>query len=206
MKRFSVGLTGGIGSGKSAVAELFAGHGIAVIDADAIAHELTRPGGAAIAPIRAAFGQAVIGADGALDRDRMRRLAFDDPAARKKLEAILHPLIRGQSARLAERAAGAYLIHVIPLLIESGVDRSRIQRVLVVDCPETLQLERVRQRSGLSEEEVRAIMAAQATRAERLARADDVIDNGGSRDALATQVARLHEKYLSLAADFGTAP
>lgn len=205
MKRFAVGLTGGIGSGKSAAAERFAARGVTVVDTDAIAHELTRPAGAAIAPLRAAFGDATIGADGALDRAAMRRLVFSDPAAKKKLEAILHPLIRERSLRLAERAASAYVLVVVPLLIESGAARSGCQRVLVVDCPESLQLERVMRRSGLSEKEVRGIMATQVTRAERLAEADDVLDNSGPQQALDVQVERLHEKYLTLAADFRTA-
>jgi dephospho-CoA kinase len=201
---YTVGLTGGIGSGKSAVAELFAGLGIDVIDTDAIAHELTRPGGIAIEPIRAAFGSGVIGPDGALDRGRMRRLAFADPAAKKKLEAILHPLIREQSDRRAKRAQSEYVILVVPLLVESGIDRSRCQRVLVVDCSEAQQIERVMRRSGLSEEEVREIVAAQARREQRLAQADDLIDNTGAREALAPQVARLDAKYLTLAAKFKT--
>ncbi len=201
---YTVGLTGGIGSGKSAVAELFAGLGIDVIDTDAIAHELTRPGGIAIEPIRAAFGGGVIGPDGALDRARMRRLAFADPAAKKKLEAILHPLIREQSDRRAKRAQSEYVILVVPLLVESGIDRSRCQRVLVVDCSEAQQIERAMRRSGLSEEEVREIVAAQARREQRVAQADDLIDNTGAREALVPQVARLDAKYLTLAAKFKT--
>jgi len=202
---FVVGLTGGIGSGKSAVAGLFARRGVAVIDTDEIAHELTRPRGAAIEAIRAAFGAGLIGADGSLDRARMRKLAFDDAAARKKLEAILHPLIREESARRRERADSAYAILVVPLLVEGGVDRSRYARVLVVDCTEVQQVERVMRRSGLPEKEVRAILAAQATREQRLARADDVIDNSGLPEALERQVSRLHEQYLTLAAGSKTA-
>jgi dephospho-CoA kinase len=199
VKPYTVGLTGGIGSGKSAVAGLFAGLGVGVVDTDEIAHELTRPGGEAIAPIRAAFGEQAIAKDGALDRAAMRKLAFGDARERNRLEAILHPIIRAESSRRLERAAGPYAILVIPLLVESGVDRSRTPRVLVVDCPEASQLERVMRRSGLPEAEVRAILAAQATRAQRLAAADDVIDNGGVPQALEGQVARLHEKYLTLA-------
>jgi dephospho-CoA kinase len=199
VKPYTVGLTGGIGSGKSAVAALFAGLGVDVVDTDEIAHELTRPGGEAIAAIRNAFGSGAIAADGALDRDAMRKLAFGDVRARNRLEAILHPMIRAESSRRLARAAGPYAILVIPLLVESGVDRSRTPRVLVVDCPETSQLERVMRRSGLREPEVRAILAAQATRAQRLAAADDVIDNGGAPQALEGQVARMHEKYLTLA-------
>ena len=201
MKPYTVGLTGGIGSGKSAVAALFAERGIAVIDTDEIAHELTRPGGTAIEPIRAAFGAGAIGADGALDRARMRKLVFGNLAEKKKLEAILHPLIREESLRRGERADSAYAILVVPLLAEGGIDRSRYQRVLVVDCAEVQQIERVMRRSGLSEKEVRDILAAQATREQRLALADDVIDNCGPPEALERQVSRLNEKYLTLAGD-----
>jgi len=200
---YTVGLTGGIGSGKSAVAGLFARRGVAVVDSDEIARELTRTGGAAIDPIRDTFGPGVIGADGALDRSRMRAMAFNQVAARQKLEAILHPLIREESTRRLERAASAYAVLVVPLLVEAGIDRSRYARVAVVDCTESQQIERVMRRSGLPEQEVRAILAAQATREERLARADDVIDNSGPVDALESQVARLHEKYLALAEKSG---
>lgn len=202
MKPYAVGLTGGLGSGKSAVAERFAKLGIAVIDTDEIAHELTRPGGVAIGPIRAAFGSGLIGADGALDRTGMRKLAFGDAAAKKKIEAILHPLIREESARRSERADSAYAILVVPLLVEGGIDRSRYARVLVVDCTEAQQIERAMRRSGLSESEVRDILAAQATREQRLAVADDVIDNSGAPEALERQVSRLHGQYLTLAAKF----
>jgi len=200
VKPFTVGLTGGLGSGKTAVAGLFALRGIAVVDSDEIAHELTRAGGAAIEPIRTAFGAAFIGAEGALDRAAMRKLVFGDPRARRKIEAILHPLIREESARRSERATSAYVILVVPLLVESGADRSRYSRVLVVDCTEAQQIERVKRRSGLSDDEVRDILSAQATRERRLAQADDVIDNSGSLDALEQQVALVHEKYLRLAA------
>jgi dephospho-CoA kinase len=202
---FIVGLTGGIGSGKSVVADLFAKRGAAVIDTDEIAHELTRPGGEAIEAIRTAFGASSIGTDGALDRGRMRKLVFGDAAARKKLEGIMHPLIRKESARRRARARSPYAILVVPLLVEGGVDRSRYSRVLVVDCTEAQQVERAMQRSGLSEKEVRAILAAQATREQRLARADDVIDNSGTPGALERQVSHLNEKYLTLAAQSKTA-
>ena len=205
MKPYTVGLTGGIGSGKSTVAGMFAKLGVQVIDTDEIAHELTRPGGEAMAPIRAAFGAEAVAADGSLDRARMRRLSFGDVQARKRLEAILHPLIRDESNRRVERAASPYAILVIPLLVESGVDRSRTARVLVVDCPEAGQLERAMRRSGLPEAEVRAILTSQATRAQRLAAADDVIDNSGAPEALESQISRLHEKYLTLAASSRTA-
>jgi dephospho-CoA kinase len=193
-----VGLTGGIGSGKSAAAAEFARLGATVIDTDAIAHELTEKGGAAVAEVERVFGKEFV-ADGAMDRKRMREHVFADPAAKRSLEALLHPMIREESARRIARASGPYVVHVVPLLIESPDYRRRVDRVLVVDCPEQTQLERVRARSALSEDEVRRIMRSQAPRAERLAAADDVIDNGGSRDALRTQVAALHQKYLQFA-------
>lgn len=196
---YAVGLTGGIGSGKSAVAGLFAKRGVSVIDSDEIAHELTRAGGAAIESIRATFGPEVLGADGALDRAKMRALAFGDTARRRQLEAILHPLIREESALRVRRAPGPYVVVVVPLLVEGGGERSRFARVLVVDCPVAQQIERVMRRSGLTEGEVRDVLAAQATREERLACADDVIDNSGPIGSLEPQVTRLHDKYLTLA-------
>lgn len=198
---YVVGLTGGIGSGKSTVAELFAAQGVPVVDTDAIAHALTGPGGAAMASIRAAFGAEVLTADGALDRAAMRRLAFADPALRRRLEEILHPLIRAESMRQCAQAAGPYVLLAVPLLIESGSYAERCQRVLVVDCAEATQLQRVMARSALPESEARAIMAAQASRAERLAAADDVIDNDGAADNLPAQIAHLHQRYCTAAAN-----
>ena len=195
---FVVGLTGGIGSGKSAAAAEFERLGASVVDTDAIAHELTQAGGPAIPAIQELFGSEVIGASGAMDRKKMRDRVFADPAAKKALEALLHPLIRDESRRRIERARGPYVIHVVPLLIESPDYRSRVDRVLVIDAPEELQVERVRLRSGHSEAEVRTIVSAQATRAQRLAAADDVIENRGTIDALREQVAALHRKYLEL--------
>ena len=195
---FVVGLTGGIGSGKSAVSEQFAALGAAVVDTDVIARELTDKGGAAVAEVERIFGKDFI-ADGAMDRKRMRERVFADPAAKRALEGLLHPMIRAESARRSVAASGPYVIHVVPLLIESPDYRRRVDRVLVVDCPEETQVERVRARSGLSADEVRAIMRSQASRAERLAAADDVIDNSGPRDALRKQVAALHQKYLQFA-------
>ena len=206
MKVFTIGLTGGIGSGKTAVSTLFAAHGASVIDSDEIAHELTQARGIAIEPIRAAFGAAVIGADGALDRTAMRKLVFGDARSRQKLEAILHPLIREESIRRSQTVGSAYVVLVVPLLVESGVDRSRFSRVLVVDCTEAQQIERVKRRSGLSDKEVRDILSAQATREQRLACADEVIDNSGGPGALEPQVALLHEKYAKLAAAQRTSP
>ncbi|WP_126443847.1 dephospho-CoA kinase [Sulfuricystis multivorans] len=197
---FVVGLTGGIGSGKSAAAERFAARGVPIVDTDAIARALTAPGGAAIAPIRAAFGDAVLTSDGALDRAAMRRWVFADPNARKRLEAILHPMIRAESEAHVSRCANAeYLILVVPLLIEAGDFRSRVDRICVVDCPEEIQIARVMARSGLSREEVQAIIAAQASRVARLTAADDVIDNSRGLAELDAQVASLHEKYRLMA-------
>ena len=196
---YVVGLTGGIGSGKSAVADEFARLGAAIVDTDAIAHELTRAGGAAIAGIRALFGDAAIGADGAMDRKKIRELVFADPGAKKRLESLLHPLIRAESERRIASASAPYVVHVVPLLVESPGYRERFQRVLVVDCPEALQVERVRKRSGLSAAEVEAIMKTQVSREKRLAAADDVIDNSGSIAALQKPVGKLHQSYLALA-------
>ncbi len=196
-QRLRVGLTGGIGSGKSALAALLAERGAAVLDADALAHDLTAPGGAAIEPIRAAFGPAVIDARGALDRAAMRALVFAQPAQRARLEAILHPRI-GQALReRAPSTPGAYLVLVVPLLVESLARwRAEVDRIVVVDCPEALQVQRVVARSALPEAQVRAIIAAQATRAARLAAADDVVDNQGDLTALQRQADALHQRYL----------
>jgi len=194
---FVVGLTGGIGSGKSAVGGLFAAHGITVIDTDAIAHELTGAGGAAMPPIRAAFGDSVVGTDGALDRAAMRALVFADPPARKRLESILHPMIRAECERRLAGADSPYAILMVPLLVESGSYRERVNRVAVVDCREETQIARVMKRSGLARAEVERILAAQATREQRLAAASDVIDNDGELAALAPQVERLHAAYLA---------
>ena len=201
-----IGLTGGIGSGKSAAADVFASLGIPVVDTDAIAHELTRPGGAAIAGIRELFGDEAIGADGAMDRKKVRELVFSDPSAKRKLEGLLHPMIRAESQRrIAEGADRApYVVHVVPLLIESSDYRTRVQRVVVVDCDEAVQVERVQRRSGLSADEVHRIIAAQVPRATRLAAADDVIDNSGSLSAIERQVRVLHERYLALSREAAT--
>jgi dephospho-CoA kinase len=198
MKKYVVGLTGGIGSGKSAVADEFAKLGAAIIDTDAIAHELTQKGGTAVSEVEKIFGKAFV-QDGAMDRKRMRDHVFAQPEEKKKLEALLHPLIRNESQRRIAAAAGSYVVHVVPLLVESPDYRQRVDRVLVVDVPEAAQVERVRARSGLTDDEVRAIMRSQISRAERLAAADDVIDNSGQRDALRNQVAALHQKYLQFA-------
>jgi len=198
-KKLVIGLTGGIGSGKSAAADEFARLGAAIVDSDVIAHELTGPGGLALPEIRKVFGEKAIGPDGAMDRKKMRDHVFARPEEKKKLEALLHPLIREESQRRIASAPQAYVVHVVPLLIESPDYRSRVDRVLVVDAPEEIRVARVQARSGLSPDEVRAIIRTQAASAARLAAADDVIDNGGDRDALRKQVAALHQKYLQFA-------
>jgi len=169
------------------------------VDTDHIAHELTRAGGAAIAGVRELFGDSVIAPDGAMDRKALRERVFTDPQAKRRLEALLHPMIREQSARRIAAATEPYVVHVVPLLVESPDYRKRVQRVLVVDCPEPMQVERVRKRSGLSGDEVQAIVRSQASRAQRLAAADDVIDNSGTVAALQKQVETLHRIYLRLA-------
>lgn len=194
-----VGVTGGIGSGKTTVARLFQQRGATVVDTDEISHELTSAHGAAMHAIRARFGERYLEASGALDRSAMRTLAFQDAAARRDLESILHPLIREQSARLIRAAQTPYVLFVVPLLVETGGKRTGMDRVLVVDCPESIQVARTMQRSGLSESQVRTIMAAQATREQRLAHADDIIDNGSTEADLSDQVENLHHRYLSLA-------
>jgi dephospho-CoA kinase len=194
-----VGVTGGIGSGKTTAVKLFEALGASVVDTDAIAHALTQPGGAAIPAIRARFGAAYVQADGGLDRAAMRALAFSDAHARRDLEAILHPMIRAQSKAQVEAASGPYVLLVVPLLVESGSYRTTVDRVLVIDCDEAQQVERVQRRSGLSAAQVRAIMASQATRAQRLQAADDVLRNDAGEGELAEQVRALHARYLSLA-------
>ena len=197
-----VGLTGGIGSGKTTVADLFGALGVPLIDTDLIAHTLTAPGGAAMPAIRAAFGDGVVAADGRLDRTAMRERAFADPQARRLLESILHPMIRDETDRqVAAAASRPYAIVVIPLLVEGGADaaKRRFDRILVVDVPVQTQLERVMRRSGLPREQVQAIIAVQATREARLAAADDVVDNAGDPAALPGRVRALHARYLDLA-------
>ncbi len=196
---FVVGLTGGIGSGKSAAAEEFARLGAAVVDTDAIAHELTRAGGAAIAGLRRALGEEYVDAAGAMDRAKVRALVFADATAKARLEALLHPMIRAESERRIAASAAPYVVHVVPLLIESPDYRKRVQRVLVVDCLPRLQQERVRRRSGLADDEIERIIGAQTSRPARLAAADDVIDNSGTLDALHKQVRALHQRYLEMA-------
>lgn len=196
---FSIGLTGGIGSGKTMIADMLAERGAAVIDTDQIAHQLTTPDGAAIPAIRTQFGADFLTSAGAMDRTKMREHVFSDPAAKNRLESILHPLIRRETEHASAQSQGAYLVFVVPLLVESGTWKQRTSRILVVDCPEPLQISRVMTRSGLSEAQVRAIMATQVTRAQRLAAADDVIVNDREVAALVPQVDALHALYVALA-------
>ena len=197
---FVVGLTGGIGSGKSTVADLFAARGVPLVDTDLIAHRITAPRGVAMPQIAAEFGDAFVAADGSLDRARMRSLVFSDDTARKRLENITHPLIRAETEREQREATGPYVIVAVPLLVESGNWKDRVNRVLAVDCSVETQISRVMSRNGFSREQVLAIIARQATREARLAAADDVIVNDNAPlDALAAQVDAQHRAYLALA-------
>ncbi|MXS85837.1 dephospho-CoA kinase [Nitrosomonas sp. HPC101] len=196
---FIIGLTGGIGSGKTSVANLFQALGVEIIDTDHVAHELTRTGGNAIDPIRIAFGNDFILADDSLNRAAMRELVFSDEAARRKLEDILHPLIYQETLRRLPLIQSRYGILVVPLLLETEDYLKLIDRVLVIDCPESLQISRTMQRSKLKEQEVREVMAAQCSRDERLAQADDVIVNDSDSQHLQRQVRILHRKYLVFA-------
>jgi dephospho-CoA kinase len=196
---YAIGLTGGIGSGKSTVAAELARHGASVVDTDAIAHALTGPGAPALRAIRDAFGPRAIGSDGALDRARMRETAFADPQARRLLEAILHPPILAEADRQARAARGTYVVLVVPLLFETGGYRQRIARALVVDCPAAIQLARTAARPGLDEAQARRILAAQWPRWRRLQMADDVAWNGGTPAELASQCERLHARYAAAA-------
>jgi dephospho-CoA kinase len=196
-----IGLTGGIGSGKTAVSDLLAKLGAGVVDTDRIAHQITSSNGAAISSIKEQFGSDFITADSALNRDKMRALVFAKPEARKSLEAIIHPLIRQETARQAlqlSKNGVPYIVFVVPLLIESGSWIGLIDRLVVVDCSEELQITRVMQRSNLPREEVERILAAQASRDERLKHADMVIENQGSLEGLEAEVQSLHQKILQI--------
>jgi dephospho-CoA kinase len=197
---YCVGVTGGIGSGKSSAAALFAELGAGIIDTDDIAHELTRPGGLAMPDITTAFGAGIVATDGSLDRAAMRKRVFAEPAQRKVLEGILHPLIRAEARNRVARSTAPYVMLVVPLLLETGGYPDLVRRVLVIDCDESLQISRTMQRSGLNAEAIHAIMAVQLPRQQRLDRADDVLRNDGDIARLRSQVALLHDCYLNLAA------
>jgi dephospho-CoA kinase len=198
---FSIGLTGGIGSGKTTVADLFAARGVPVIDTDLIAHGVTAPGGVAMPLIEASFGPEYVAADGSLERAKMRERIFADDTAKAQLEAIVHPLIRAESERQRQQARGPYHIVVVPLLVESGNRATRADRILVVDCSVQTQIERVMRRNGFAREQVLAIIARQATREQRLAVADDVVlnDETATLESVERHVESLHRRYLALA-------
>ena len=194
----AIGLTGGIGSGKSTVAAHLASLGAAVVDTDEISRSITATGGAAIPGLRDAFGPGFIDASGALDRAAMRGLVFEDEGARRRLESILHPAIRKASEEALAGASGAYALLVVPLLFETRGYMDRLARTLVVDCSEELQVERTVARSSLTPAEVRAIMRAQWPRWRRLQVASDVVWNGATEAGLASQCERLHRSYCEL--------
>jgi dephospho-CoA kinase len=195
---YRVALTGGIASGKTTVANLFASLGVPVIDTDVIAREVVEPGEPALTEVVAAFGPGVLGPDGRLDRRRLREHIFADAPARRRLESILHPAIRVAMERQSSAAGGLYQVLVIPLLAEGG-RRDHVDRVLVVDVPEAVQVQRLVGRDGVTPEQARASLAAQATRAARLAIADDVLVNAGDVDALRPEVESLDRRYRTLA-------
>lgn len=199
---YLVGLTGGIGSGKSTVAGMFAVLGVRIIDTDLISHQLTQAGGAAVPALRDTFGPHVIDAQGALDRSRMRELVFNNPAEKRRLEAILHPLIFARTKLQAASPTDApYTLIVVPLLFESGRYADWLQRVITVDCPQESQIARTMQRSKLDEPAVRAIMAQQLSREERLALSDEVILNNVGLDDLKMQVVGMHRRLSALATE-----
>ena len=192
-----IGLTGGIASGKSTVARMFAELGVEVIDTDEIAHQLVAPGSPALAAVIEAFGRTILTEDGALDRPQMRRIVFADSDKRRRLETILHPLIRQAALAKAAASDAVYVILVVPLLFETGFDQL-VNRTLAIDCPEILQIERLVDRDNVSKEEAQAMIASQLNRQERRAAADDVIDSSGTLATIHSRVFELHEQYLDL--------
>lgn len=201
MKILRIGLTGGIASGKSTAADLFARRGVPIIDTDKIARDVVEPGQPPLERLVERFGPGILTADGHLDRPKLREIVFSDPKARADLEALTHPAIGSAVEALAAAAGGPYQILVIPLLVEKGL-AGRLDRVLVVDCPESMQLERLQKRDGSTSEQGRAMLNAQASRAARLKAAHDVIHNESDLGTLREQVATLHQRYLDLAAKF----
>ena len=203
MPTYSIGLTGGIGSGKSTIAAMLQQLGAGIVDADALVHELIAPSGTAVEALRREFGSEAIAADGGLDRAWMRARAFGDADVRHRLEAILHPRVRAAAEQraIALSTRVPYIVFVIPLLVESGDWKSRVQRILVVDCAESTQISRVAARPGMDEATARAILHAQATRESRLAIADDVLYNEAPRADIESRVAVLHRHYLEWARD-----
>jgi dephospho-CoA kinase len=197
-KKCRIGLTGGIGCGKSTAARLFQDLGAAIVDADALSRALTASGGLAIDKIRRAFGAEAISPDGAMNREKMRALVFSDNAAKTRLEAILHPMIRQQTDQAMDEAQGAYVLLDFPLLLESNNWKERVHQVVVVDCPVETQIERVIQRSQLAEAQIRAIMAQQVSRDFRRTHADHILDNSGTPDSLKPQVEALHQRLQAM--------
>lgn len=196
---YRVGLTGGIGSGKSTVASLFAELAVPIIDTDAISHQLTQASGAAMPAIINAFGTEYIEATGALDRAKMRQLVFSNADAKQTLEGILHPLIFAEAKRQAEASSAPYVLIVVPLLFETGSFREWVQRSLAVDCTEATQITRVSSRQGMNDKTVQAIIDRQLPRQQRLQLADDTLENEGTLEALRTRVSSFHQRYLDLA-------
>jgi len=197
---FRVGLTGGIASGKSTVSDMFAVLGAGVVDTDAVAREVVAPGEPGLEAVTEAFGPQILQPSGELDRRALRSIVFSDPQRRAQLESILHPLIRARTLHLIDTLEAPYVIVVVPLLLETGF-AELVERILVVDCPEAQQLDRLRRRDDVSDAEAQAMLAAQTDRQSRLARADDVIDNGGSLEATNSQVRALHQRYIQLGSE-----
>ncbi|MEW9797233.1 dephospho-CoA kinase [Alteromonas sp. CYL-A6] len=198
MSELVIGLTGGIGSGKTAVSDAFAAHGITIVDADVIARDVVMPGTPGLAQITGHFGKGILLNDGSLDRHALRERVFHHPEEKAWLNGLLHPLIRESMTEAVSKATSPYCILSVPLLVENGLT-TMVSRVLVVDCPESLQLARAMRRDGSSEATIRNIMASQASRDQRLAAADDVVDNSGTLDELTAQVTALHRNYLAMA-------
>ena len=194
---YRVGLTGGIASGKTAVADIFDSLGAGIVDTDRVAREVVAPGQPGLEAVRGEFGGGVIRASGKLDRRALRKVVFADPQARRRLESLLPPLIRARTMEQLEQVRAPYAVAVVPLLVETGFGEL-VDRVAVVDCPRAIRLERLRIRDGMDREQAESMLNAQVDRQTRLAAADDVIDNGGSRSSTRRQVQRLHALYVRM--------